>query len=92
MGTVSYPGSIDTWTDKVDQLDIIHADDINTAYARILAIQTALGVNPQANFADVAARVAALAIPTPVFLSIGLLEPTNATTPDFTLSLSSSIT
>jgi len=70
----NYPNSFDSWTDKIDRVDIYAAAHINEAYERILKIQQTLGINPQGPFLDVAARIADLEIPVVPFLFIGILD------------------
>jgi hypothetical protein len=42
----TYPGAVKTFVDRVDLSDVVMAADVNSAYAEITAIETALGVNP----------------------------------------------
>lgn len=58
--TSSYPAAIDSWSDKADDVDALMAIDINDLHAWIVAVQTALGVNPQGGNTDLAARLQAL--------------------------------
>jgi hypothetical protein len=77
MGDVLWPGQIDTWTDKIDNVDIYHADDINAAHKRIIKIQQVLGLIPQSTYATVSARIADLAQPVAPFPQVGVLEGEN---------------
>jgi hypothetical protein len=40
-----FPSGIKTWTDRADNVDDVVAADINQAYAEIIAVQNALGIN-----------------------------------------------
>lgn len=52
-----YPGSIKTYTDKVDNVDIVHALDINSPQDEITAIETELGTLPKGTKANVKTRL-----------------------------------
>ena len=41
-----YPGALKTFVDRVDLSDVVMAADVNSGYAEITAIETALGANP----------------------------------------------
>lgn len=53
--TTSYPAAIDTWIEKQDFLNAITAAMVNDLHAGIIAIETALGLNPQLPFDTVRA-------------------------------------
>lgn len=42
-----YPNVIKTFTTKVDQINVVYADDMNSAQGEITAIENALGTSPQ---------------------------------------------
>jgi hypothetical protein len=42
----SYPGTVKTYTDKVDGVSLVAAADINSVQAEVSAIETALGTSP----------------------------------------------
>lgn len=46
MATPSYPGTIKTYTDKVDNVSVVQAADINSVQAEVTAIETAIGTSP----------------------------------------------
>ena len=46
MPAASFPGSVKTYTDKIDGVSIVQAVDINSVQAEVNAIETALGTNP----------------------------------------------
>lgn len=53
-----YPGGIDAFTAKEDGAGhYVFADYFNTLQDAVVAVQTALGVNPQGSYDDVAARL-----------------------------------
>jgi len=54
----SYPGSLDTFTDKTAS-DWANASDMNAVQDGLIAIQTELGTDPAGGEATVAARIAA---------------------------------
>jgi len=41
-----FPGSVKTYTDKVDGVSVVQAADINSVQAEVSAVETALGTNP----------------------------------------------
>lgn len=47
MTNAVFPKSIAPWTDRIDEVDVIWANDPNTLAAEIIAIETVLGVMPQ---------------------------------------------
>jgi hypothetical protein len=73
--TTLYPGAIDPPTTYQDLIDRPYAAHLNQAYERILKIQQVLGVNPQAAYDDVAARMGALEIPPQPLVSVHLFIP-----------------
>lgn len=56
----SFPGSIKTFTDQVDDIDTVDAADINAAYDEIEAIETELGTDPAGSYTDVSDRLDAI--------------------------------
>ncbi len=54
----NYPGSLDTWTDKVDGVDDVDAAHVNNLQDAVEAVQTELGTNPSGSSATVAAAIA----------------------------------
>ena len=42
MAQASFPNSIVTWKDKIDFVDTLKAQDVNKAYAEIIAVETAI--------------------------------------------------
>lgn len=75
MGNTNYPGAIDTWVDLVDRVDDILAAHLNDAYARLIAIENTLGINPQGAWTTVANRMANLIGPIAPFATWGWYEP-----------------
>lgn len=55
--TVSYPNSIKTFDNLVDDVDNILASHQNEPNAEITAIETELGINPKGSYTDVAERL-----------------------------------
>ena len=55
-----YPGAIDSFTSKVDNVDAINAIDVNELQLGITAVQTELGVNPAGGYTTVVDRLDAL--------------------------------
>lgn len=53
----SYPGALDSFTTKTDNVDAILASHVNDLQNSVVAIQTELGTNPSAGFSDVTARL-----------------------------------
>jgi hypothetical protein len=60
---MSYPTSLDSFTTKADTTDDVLAADINAIQAAVVALETELGTLPKGAYADVKARLAALATP-----------------------------
>lgn len=73
MATSSWPGTVPTYTDKVDNTDVVYADHPNQLQADVRAIALNLGTNPHTSinvtstdtfnpvstaFASVSARIA----------------------------------
>ncbi len=58
--TTSYPGAIDSYTTKVNGVDVPDAAHVNNLQDAISAIETELGTNPSASAATVAARIATI--------------------------------
>jgi len=46
MATAVYPGSVKTYTDKVNGVNIVDAADINSVQAEVTAIETGVGTSP----------------------------------------------
>lgn len=47
MTEALFPKSILPWTDRVDQVDVVWANDVNTLAAEIIAVESDLGEMPQ---------------------------------------------
>lgn len=60
---MSYPTTLDSFTAKTDTVDDVLAADWNSLATAIAAIETELGTLPKGAYADVKARLAALATP-----------------------------
>lgn len=45
--TPIYPNGIFSWTDRVDQVNVDFANDINSVASDLISIETVLGTNPQ---------------------------------------------
>jgi hypothetical protein len=75
--STTYPAAIDPPTTYQDLIDRPYAAHLNQAYERILKIQQVLGINPQAGYADVAARISALVAPPSPLSSFSQFEPIN---------------
>lgn len=43
----AYPNSILSWTDRIDDVNIVYAIDPNTIAADLISVETVLGTNPQ---------------------------------------------
>lgn len=57
--STSYPGGIDSYTTKVDGVDVVAAAHLNNLQDAATALETELGVLPKGSFASVAAAIAA---------------------------------
>lgn len=53
----TYPGGIKSWTPRTDNVDDVMADDVNTGYEEITALQTELGVNVAGSATDLVTRL-----------------------------------
>lgn len=58
LGAASYPGSIKTFTTKVDRVDVFEAAHVNDLQNEVVAIQTELGTDPAGSATDVKTRLA----------------------------------
>ncbi len=54
---MSYPASLDSFTTKTNKVDLVDAAHINAAQTSIVAIETAIGLNPKGSAADLATRL-----------------------------------
>ena len=54
----SYPGALDSFTTKTDQVDIVAAAHINDMQNAIVATQTELGTDPAGSLTDITTRLA----------------------------------
>lgn len=54
----TYPGTLDTFTTKVDNVDDYAADDMNEVQNAIIAMQTEAGVDPAGDQTDLTTRLA----------------------------------
>ena len=54
----TYPGTLDSFTAKVDNVDDVIAADVNTLQAAIVATQTELGTDPAGSATDLKTRLA----------------------------------
>ena len=57
---MAYPGAIESFTAKTDNIDTVHAADVNELQTAFVNIETELGVSPSGTYDDVADRLAAL--------------------------------
>lgn len=57
---MAYPGAIDSFTTKVNGVDVPDADHVNDLQTAVVAIETELGTDPAGSAATVSARIAAL--------------------------------
>lgn len=55
--TAKYPAKIKTWIPVQDEVDLAKADDVNTSYEEITAIQQTLGINPADDQPTVSERI-----------------------------------
>src|SRR4030042_188506 len=55
---MAYPGSLDSFTANVDDVDDVLAADVNELQTAIVAIETELGTDPAGSAATVVARLA----------------------------------
>jgi hypothetical protein len=58
--STQYPAAFDTWQDKTDLVDWYHAQYINQLNDAIIAVEAALGINPQGAFTAIVDRLDAL--------------------------------
>jgi hypothetical protein len=54
----TYPGALKSWTARTDAADDVMADDVNTIYDEVTAVQTELGTDPAGTVSDVKTRLA----------------------------------
>jgi hypothetical protein len=54
----SYPGAIKTWVDRTDDVHDVMADDVNTGYSEMTAIETELGVDVAGTASNLVTRLA----------------------------------
>lgn len=57
---VAYPTDYSPFTQKLDQIDVVLAEHVNSLQAELEVLQRVLGLNPQGQAATVAARIASL--------------------------------
>lgn len=60
MATTVYPAALDTYTTKVNNVDIYDASHINDLQSAVVAIETELGVSPKGSSASVKERIAGI--------------------------------
>jgi hypothetical protein len=68
--TASYPASVKSFTTKIDG-GTIFVSHVNDLQDEVAAIETAIGLNPQGAYADLATRIAAI-VATAYFLGTNL--------------------
>ena len=54
---MAYPDSVDSFTTKTDNIDIVEASHVNSLQTSIVAIETELGTLPKGGYADVKTRL-----------------------------------
>jgi hypothetical protein len=57
MCASSYPGALDSFTNKTDNVDDVQAAHVNNLQDAVVAIETELGTDPAGSFADVVTRL-----------------------------------
>lgn len=70
----TYPGTVKSFTSKVDQIDTVFAAHVNALQDEVTAIETILGPNPQGAATTVAARLSGLETGT-----VGIANPQTVT-------------
>jgi hypothetical protein len=71
-----YPTAIDSYTTKVNHIDVYEDDDINKLQNSVIALQTYVGVNPQGSKSTLSARLAVMMATNGAFAQ-GTAFPTN---------------
>lgn len=76
--STSFPGGIDAYTTKVDNVDDVQAVDINDPQDAIVAIETELGTDPAGAFTDVKTRLLNMVAELPYREPTVLVDSANA--------------
>lgn len=58
--SASYPNAVKAFSSKIDTIDTVYADHINSVQTEVTAIESVLGPNPQGQYQTVSARIGAV--------------------------------